>query len=518
MSELQTDPSVLEAAAKFAAQVERVRSGVDNQTIIPNQYDGLPSGMVAELSADPVHLNPAIDQELAKRRETIIGASQRQEQARIALNTTELTDKYAKLPDEQKQKFVVTQQKAAQIVVGEITGNLKIPGLTADEQWTLDKAREVYEQQKEQNPDAPLTISFSSQTDQNVYSNLVNRLTFPLLIEQSHLDDQTRVKEIKKRLGLPAQSVDTGDLNLAEERTDENALLDGAKAADVAEQPDQKSELKEPIGDQRAKEMAHKLLDELKGNGLIKQYDALNNLIDKADNKVKIAYNLLSFSYDSLRKAKYEDTQDTLKNSFDASQYAANDKALPSKEENGWLYRGIFPSRSEGTKTESRGSLNVDLSQDMLREIDSLIVSGKLKANYKFGAPGGPDSSARHDSISIYFLEKPSDEALSKLAIIAEKNARGDDLVGKKIGRGFAMSEIGSISDQQAEKFVQDLNAIDPELANAVNQHITKAVDGSNKLRTALSEGMFYAIKSSLDCYGLDIQYDANNGINITKR
>ena len=177
-----------------------------------------------------------------------------------------------------------------------------------------------------------------------------------------------------------------------------------------------------------------------------------------------------------------------------------------------WMYRGIFPKNGEETVT--RGSLNVKVTPELISAIDNLIISGKIKANYKFGQPGTSASpSDRHDSISLYFLEQPSNEALEELSQTIKPYVRGDNLLGKKIEDGFFMSEIGSIETEHVESFVNDLKSIDSALAEAIKGYCSPRPGQGNSLK--MSEAQYYAIKDVVRAFGYNISYAKDSGFNI---
>jgi hypothetical protein len=193
---------------------------------------------------------------------------------------------------------------------------------------------------------------------------------------------------------------------------------------------------------------------------------------------------------------------------------ATNEGSLSNKIENNWVYRGNFSTSEK--KTVTRGSLNVVVSEDFVREIDSLIRRGILDANYKFGEPGTmAQASDRHDAVTVYFLTEPTPEAMESLSRIADKYYRGDDLLGKKISKGFYMSEVGSVSDTHAKEFIQQIKTIDAELSGSVANFLTSRKNG--KERVAMSEAQFYSIKETLDLFGIKVEYKPESGFVVVK-
>lgn len=145
-----------------------------------------------------------------------------------------------------------------------------------------------------------------------------------------------------------------------------------------------------------------------------------------------------------------------------------------------------------------------------------LIQRGVIDANCKFGEPGmGSEASERHDAVTLYFLETPTPEAMKALSDIARRYYRGDDLIGKKIAEGFFMSEVGSVSDTHAKNLIQQLRAKDQELSLAVESFLKSIDHTTGKERITLSEAQFYAVKETLNVFGVDMKYDPDNGFEI---
>ena len=228
MSEIPTDPSIDTGMPK---RQEKPQTGTD--VTIPEKYQGMPSEMVEEMWIDPQNVDESKNQQLAERRTKAIEAIKLQEQIREGVKAKELEGKYNKLPSDQKKSFVVAQQEAVSIIDQAIRGERQIDDmLSLEEQWVLNKARDIYEQEKERDPDVEPTLEFSKQIDQTVYGNLINRLTFALLFEKSQLDDQTKANEIRNSIGIPEQPTDTSELTFIK---DEEADPEKAKAMFIKE-------------------------------------------------------------------------------------------------------------------------------------------------------------------------------------------------------------------------------------------------------------------------------------------
>jgi hypothetical protein len=187
-------------------------------------------------------------------------------------------------------------------------------------------------------------------------------------------------------------------------------------------------------------------------------------------------------------------------------------KVEVNSKKNEWMYRGVFPRNGEETAT--RGSFNVHVTPELIDALDDMIAQGKIKANYKFGQPGTSASpTERHDSISIYFLEQPTEEALQELVAITRPYVRGDNLLGKKIADGFFMSEIGSIETPHIESFVEEMRSKDSAFAEALKNYVSPQAGRGNSLK--MSEAQFYAIKDVARAFGYGISYSKEKGFEI---
>ncbi|MCX6744689.1 MAG: hypothetical protein NTX82_04155 [Candidatus Parcubacteria bacterium] len=78
------------------------------------------------------------------------------------------------------------------------------------------------------------------------------------------------------------------------------------------------------------------------------------------------------------------------------------------------------------------------------------------------------------------------------------------------------MSNIGSVSDKHAKELVDSVNQIDGEIGKVVEAYLTDTqIPG--KIRTAMSEAQYWAVKKGLNAYGHDIEYDEAKGFTIKK-
>jgi hypothetical protein len=229
-------------------------------------------------------------------------------------------------------------------------------------------------------------------------------------------------------------------------------------------------------------------------------------LADKSDpeKRAQLTKALIGDTYRGLRISDYQS------DSNEENTWALTQKSqiVPSREQNGWMYRGYFGENGEETVT--RGSFNVQVTPELITALDNYIASGAVKANYKFGAPGTPASPVeRHDAISIYFLEEPNGKVLDDLAQIIKPYVRGDNLLGEKVADGFYVSEIGSVQDEHIGQLIEVLDAIDPAFAKGLELEMTY------KERLAMSEAQFYAMQKTAKVFGYKIDYHPVEGFTV---
>jgi hypothetical protein len=220
------------------------------------------------------------------------------------------------------------------------------------------------------------------------------------------------------------------------------------------------------------------------------------------DSKKALISGLFGDVYNKYRIAEYP----TAQNEQEIwKEYLNNSRVPVNNKKSEWMYRGVFPDKD--VETVTRGSFNVNVTPELIDSLDQMILDGKIKANYKFGEPNSQASpSERHDSITIYFLEKPSDEAIKELSSIVKPYVRGDNLLGKKIDDGFFMSEIGSIETKDIEKFIEELKSRDEVLAEAIKNYTSPRPGQGTSLK--MSEAQFYAIKDVAKALGYNLSYD----------
>ena len=141
-----------------------------------------------------------------------------------------------------------------------------------------------------------------------------------------------------------------------------------------------------------------------------------------------------------------------------------------------------------------------------------MIIQGIFKGEYKVAVPN-TSASFKHDSVSLYFYEKPSDELIKKLSDIANKYNRGHRLLAKKVVNGFSLSEIGNIESLDVENLFKLLMIIDPEASIQLS-----GVFYSKRIkRYGLSEGQYYALKQVFSELGLNLTYARDKGFSLFK-
>lgn len=326
---------------------------------------------------------------------------------------------------------------------------------------------------------------FEKERKQMVIDTLRKREAIGGISQERKLADEVRIEEIRKDLGIGSDAQVQG----------KQQELELVKNAEQAEHPLISGLIK--------------YVSQGRAQVVIDLYKDLFTHVDDLESRKKLASGLFQDIYNKYRIAEYPidpGEEQTWEQSLKNTKVEVNNK----KGE--WMYRGIFPKNGEETVT--RGSFNVNVTPELIGYLDGMIASGEIKANYKFGQPGTTASpTERHDSISIYFLEQPTDEALQKLASTIRPYVRGDSLLGKKIGDGFFMSEVGSVDTEHIEEFIEKLKSKDPAFAEAVREYTRQRVDRGISLK--MSEAQFYAIKDVARAFGYDISYGKDIGFEI---
>jgi hypothetical protein len=466
---------------------------------IPEKYKGLPSELVAEMW-NPAQLVDQDREATADADRTAAIEIYRQDELRQEGEVRRGHEYlFANLSANQKEQFPEAQRYAAE-AVSEIVKTGVIPeavSVSRSEQWAFQKVQEAYQEHQGQHPGEPFQFELKDPRDQAAWNNLHYRMAFARVESQSKQRDQQKLAQTRQQLGLPA--------DVPQETVD-----------DIGERSNGEMQWAEavipPSDNARALETLEGFFKKLAGKSNKPELyrDLFVEYVQKND-RGSIAETLAQSFYKQKRTVEYAINPEYQS----AWEYATNDTSLPTIAQSGWIYRGNFPKQGE-TKTENRGSLNITLNTDAVKNLDALIANGTIDANYKFGTPDTPaDASERHDAVTIYFLTQPDQKALDALSGIAAEYFRGDELLGRKISDGFALSEIGSVSDQEAMDFVEQLKGMDAVLGSAMQRYLTTANKG--KSRIAMSEAAYYAAKDTLASFGIDLSYDAGKGFVLQK-
>src|SRR3989344_9186193 len=455
------------------------------QLLVPPQYQNLPSELAEEMWNEPVYINERLNREVQERREKGLAQIRERESGRETEKEMAAQARYDLLDEAQKRDFPNLQQ-AASLRVSEHIKGAKIENLSPEEWFVLAKAEDAWKAAQEKRPGAPFTIRFGREIDQKIYANLIHKLAFEEVKTKKAEVEHQQLNKVIGDLGLQPQE----------------------KAKQTEQVLPQKKEQKENVSPENAQALSEvrRLLDRriAKKPHFKQAQNALYDGFVARGDKKEIAELLMEELYHEKRTASYPQNPKYQ----EAWEYANRTRNIPAKAENGWLYRGTFPSKSEKSRTETRGSLNVIITPDVVREMDDLIERGVIKANYKFGDPDqGGSADERHDAITIYFFDKPTDDAMAALSDIAKRNFRGNTLLGKKVSEGFYISEVGSVSNTHAKGLVESVKKVDEKLGKAVEAYLT------HRGRTAMSEAQFYAVKDALNAYGYDVSYDEEKGL-----
>lgn len=482
--------------------------------VVPKQYEGLSSDVVEELWDKPAFIDPEKNQQEVERREKALEELRKQEVAKITGETQFIREAVDRLPENKKVDYEQGINNAPAILSEYFQGSRDLPvRLTPEEQQLLDKMSALYKDAKTKNPEQPVAFQFSKPTDSEVYSNLLGRIGLEVVSAKGKVKDKEEVNRLRGELGLPPEPYETPPMSVGPQEDDPSFLVSEAQETKgISPETRESNEVKgnEVALNRLATEFYAERVQKSKNPNLAKTVEQIVDKLRQEDSTKEISYRLAEEIRKKIRDADYPQEAGYI----DAWDLATQDQGLPAKKENDWVYRGNFPSKEKGQVTETRGSLNIKMSPEAVRDLDDLIKKGVIKGNYKFGDPNsGARGTDRHDAVTVYFLEKPDQNALDALSEVAKKHYRGNDLVGQKIAEGFYLSEIGSVPDKEAENLLNQLSLVDPELSKGMRNFLTNI-----KGRVAMSEAQFYAAKEALDAYGLDLQYDATKGIAINPK
>ncbi len=235
--------------------------------------------------------------------------------------------------------------------------------------------------------------------------------------------------------------------------------------------------------------------------------------VSETKTKMDAAY-AKTFSFYSRGKTKYDTKFDDVFLILQAEQRARTPRnGIEVRLESDWIYRGQFDEEAV-----DRASLYVNVTPQLVDELDQLIISGVMKGYYKFGElQASTNPIYRHDAVNLYFAEPPSNDAIKSLKVITAKYLRDSGhLLGRKISDGFYLSEVGSIKDRHAQDLVEQIKKIDRFLGLAYQHFLTTTyIDGIKIDRISMSEGQYFGVKEGLNLIGWDIVYDREKGFTL---
>ncbi len=181
----------------------------EKSDVIPPQYEGVPSEVVEELWQNPVYNDAEKNKLETERRQRAIEAIKKGEESREMGKKKQLTERYAGLPNDQKNEFPNAQKEAARVLTEHTQGQRDIDNLSPEESFVLGKLKTAYEEFKKENPDKPFSFDFAKNIDKSVYNNLAQRLSFNVLECWRKTKDQENANAIRKELGIPEQEIKT---------------------------------------------------------------------------------------------------------------------------------------------------------------------------------------------------------------------------------------------------------------------------------------------------------------------
>lgn len=200
--------------------------------------------------------------------------------------------------------------------------------------------------------------------------------------------------------------------------------------------------------------------------------------------------NLLDALYKDLRLGEYPASSLVTKNIEDIT--SKGNKFIKVKNQNGWHYR--MPIGRKSAKSVDRISVNALADEKLIKNLDDLFASGKVKGYYKT-----PDASLnwleRHDPITIYLDEKADTKTLEAVKTACEKYIRSseDVLSGRKFASGMALQK--SPDEQDIKAILQEAKNVDSTLEYVLRTQFTD--NASGKLIT--SAGYMDSAKKMID-------------------
>lgn len=235
-----------------------------------------------------------------------------------------------------------------------------------------------------------------------------------------------------------------------------------------------------------------KVITKAKNDGNTKRvsiFEQARNNISTLDEKTTYG-NLLEALYKDLRLGEYPTSDLITKNIEDITSKGT--RLIRVKNQNGWHYR--MPVGRQSAKTVDRISVNALADENLIKALDDLFASGKVKGYYKT-----PETSLnwleRHDPITIYLDEKATPKTLDEVKNVCEKYIRSkeDVLSGNKFAPGMALQK--SPNEQDIEALLTQAKNIDEVLEHVLRAQFTDTKTG--KLIT--SAGYMDSAKKLID-------------------
>ena len=215
-----------------------------------------------------------------------------------------------------------------------------------------------------------------------------------------------------------------------------------------------------------------KVIAKAQKNGNTKRakiFEQCKNNIDSLDTQTTYA-NLLDAIYKDLRLGEYPTSSIITKNIEEIT--AKGTQTIRVKNENGWHYR--IPLGRKSAKSVDRVSVNALADENLVKALDDLFASQKVKGYYKT-----PDTTLnwleRHDPITIYLDEKATPETLDLIKSTCGKYIRSteDVLSGKKFASGLALQK--SPDEQDIRAILAEAKNVDAELESVLEKQFTNA-------------------------------------------
>lgn len=221
-----------------------------------------------------------------------------------------------------------------------------------------------------------------------------------------------------------------------------------------------------------------KVINKAKLDGNQKRVDIFEQAKISLENmdKETVYGNLLEALYKDLRLADYPLSHIKTQN---IEQITGKGNSLMRvNDQNGWHYR--MPNIRQGNRTIDRVSVNAVADENLIKALDDLFGTGKVKGYYK--TPDmGVNWLERHDPITIYLDEKATPETLKNIKTTCEKFIRStnDVLSGDKFAPGFALQK--SPDAQDIETLLSKAKNIDPALEKVLRTNFTRIETGELK-------------------------------------